>query len=50
MRIEESRAQLRDPAQRQQIKEENLAGPRQRAESDGGLQDLETAGRPSKIP
>jgi len=48
MRIEEYRAQLRDPAQRQQIKEENLAGTRQRAESEGGLQDLHRARRGSR--
>ena len=48
MRIEEYRAQLRDPAQRQQIREENLAGTRQRAEADGGLQDLHRAGRGSR--
>jgi hypothetical protein len=40
MRFEEYRAQLRDPAQRQQLKEENVAGSRQWAESAGGLQDL----------
>ncbi len=40
LRLEEYRAQLRDPAQRQKIKEENVAGTRQQAESEGGLQDL----------
>ena len=40
MKLEEYRAQLRDPAQRQQMKEIDLAGTRQRAESDGGLQEL----------
>jgi hypothetical protein len=40
MRLEEHRAQLRDPAQRQQMKEANVAGTRQQAESGGALQDL----------
>ena len=48
MRIEEYRAQLRDPAQRQQIREENLAGTRERAGSEGRLQDLHRAGRGSR--
>ncbi len=40
MKFEENRAQLRDPAQRQQIKENYIAATRQGAESDGGLEDL----------
>jgi hypothetical protein len=40
MKFEEYRAQLRDPAQRQKIKEENAAGTRQQAEAEGGLEDL----------
>jgi hypothetical protein len=34
MKFEENRAQLRDPAQRQQIKENYIAATRQGAESD----------------
>jgi hypothetical protein len=40
MKFEEYRAELRDPAQREKIKEENVAGARQQAESEGGLEDL----------
>jgi hypothetical protein len=40
MRLEANRAELRDPAQRQQTKEHYIVATRQGAESDGGLEDL----------
>jgi hypothetical protein len=40
MKFEENRAELRDPAQRQKIKENYIAATRQGAESEGGVEDL----------
>jgi hypothetical protein len=40
MRFEENRAELRDPAQRQQAKDNYIASARQETDSDEGLADL----------